>query len=141
MFYSTPKAMYESAAGDPNSANAWAEAYQTGVLGQTQNSDGVYYYGTRGALAVATIADAAALAIELGPLLPELWANEVGSVGWTRFGPNYIDGLYSMITAAEDAAGECMVAGNLADANLLYAQADELWGLYEELSLGLGGGL
>lgn len=52
------------ATGNANAASqTWAGAYQHGVLGQTANSPGHTYYGTRTALGVATAATAAAVVV------------------------------------------------------------------------------
>jgi hypothetical protein len=57
-------------------------AYNRGPLGQTQNSSGVYYYGTRGALVVATAAGTMAG----GVLIYEgVLATGSGSITATRF--------------------------------------------------------
>ncbi len=51
--------------GDPSSVlktPTWEDIYNRGPLGQTQQDNGVYYYGTRGAIGVATLAASAASA-------------------------------------------------------------------------------
>jgi RHS repeat-associated protein len=58
----TYKGIYQYATGNfPAAYNTFDEAYERGPLGQTQNSSGVYYYGTRGALGVATVSVGAAV--------------------------------------------------------------------------------
>jgi RHS repeat-associated protein len=66
-FYSMGQTYYalgQYAVGNSAGANqTLAAAYANGPLGQTQNSSGGYYYGTRGALGVATVAATAAVAV------------------------------------------------------------------------------
>jgi len=71
--------IYQQATGNPQYIATYNNAYQAGPLGQTQNSSGVYYYGTRGAIAVSCAAMA-------GATMAWSWAAAGGAtwgVGWT----------------------------------------------------------
>jgi hypothetical protein len=61
----------------------YAAAYENGPLGLTANDDGFYYYGTRGALAVAVGATAAAVAAGTMPQI-SIGVARNGHFAWTR---------------------------------------------------------
>ena len=61
----------------------YSSAYENGPLGLTANSDGFYNYGTRGALAVAVGATAAAVAAGVLPQM-SVGVAQNGHFAWTR---------------------------------------------------------
>ncbi|MHB9047276.1 MAG: RHS repeat-associated core domain-containing protein [Pirellulales bacterium] len=57
------KGIYQQVTGDPEYMNTYQDAYNRSPLGQTKDSSGGYYYGTRGGLTLATVSVTAAAAV------------------------------------------------------------------------------
>lgn len=98
----TYKGIYQWLTGDPGYNTTLLNAYAAGPLGQTQNSSGIYWWGTRGALGVATAATAAATGVMAYGAIPGSSTVTVQYTGWTGHPGTYFHPMFRV--GAEETA-------------------------------------